>query len=73
LRQVYHTLGKTGTEVDRRCIIVKSTGNKEEVDELLERFEGLQLVGPGRAVSDTELALLGELANYLPAITLSFL
>lgn len=73
LRQVYHTLGKTGTEVDRRCIIVKSTGNKEEVDELLERFEGLQLVGPGRAVSDTELALLGELANCLPAITLSFL
>ncbi|KAG7535904.1 hypothetical protein FFLO_03650 [Filobasidium floriforme] len=58
LRQVYYILGKTGTEIDRRCIIVKSTGNKEEVDELLERFEGLQLVGPGRAVSDTELALL---------------
>jgi hypothetical protein len=64
LKHVYHTLGKTGAEVDRRCIILKLVAGSEDVDGSLERFEGVQLVGPGRAVGDAEAAVIGQSISW---------
>jgi hypothetical protein len=64
LKHVYHTLGKTGAEVDRRCISLELVAGSEDVDGLLERFEGVQLVGPGRAVGDAEAAVIGQSSSW---------
>lgn len=64
MRKVYYALGTCGNATHRRAILIDlpySGTASDAGDERLEEFEGVQLVGEGRAVESLETSMKCEL------------
>lgn len=60
MRKIYYTLGICGDATHRRAVLIEIPYLPEESDQSdarLEEFEGVQLVGEGRAMASLEMAI----------------